>query len=433
MTRKTNLAVLMIFASTVAIAASAATVTGSVRNGTTGKPAAGDEVILLKLAGGMQEESRATTDAGGRFSLEVKDEGAPHLVRVVHQKVNYHQPLPPRTSSVQVEVFDSAARLAGVSGSIDLIRVQTDSAGSSTSLQVTEMLGVKNLSSPPKTQMSDRSFEIWLPPQAQIDSAMAAGPGGMAVNSAPAPLPEKGHYAFIFPLRPGETKFQVSYHLPYAGEANFAPRLSYGVENLAIMLPNSMQFSPAQPGVFQREIEENGVVVQVAKNVPAGKAPAFRVAGSGVIPRDAVGGGDESRDANDSNAASQNGSAASAGNRPGGGLGTPETTPDPLHSYRWYILGGLATLLAVGAVWVVSRPRPPLSPAASAASERELRDAYAAPALDRAALLLEALKEELFQLEAERLENKISPQDYARAKSGLDETLRRALRRRSSS
>jgi hypothetical protein len=255
---------------------------------------------------------------------------------------------------------------------------------------------------------------------------MAAGPGGMAVNSAPAPLPEKGHYAFIFPLRPGETKFQISYHLPYAGEANFAPRLSYGVENLAIMLPNSMQFSPAQPGVFQREIEENGVVVQVAKNVPAGKAPAFRVTGSGVIPRDAVGGGEDSGEASQNGASA--GASTSASNRPGGGLGTPETTPDPLHNYRWYILAGLATLLAVGAVWVVNRPRLPLSPA----SERESRNDYASPALDRAALLLEALKEELFQLEAERLENKISPEDYARAKAGLDETIRRALRRRSS-
>jgi hypothetical protein len=413
----------MIFVAATAIAASAATLTGSVRNGTTGKPAAGDDVILLKLAGGMQEESRGVTDAGGRFSLEIKDAAAAHLVRVVHQKVNYHQPVPPGTSSLQVEVFDSAPRLAGVSGSIDLMRVQTDPASSSL-LQVTEMLGVKNLSSPPKTQMSERSFEFWLPPQAQIDSAMAAGPGGMAVNTAPAPLPEKGHYAFIFPLRPGETKFQISYHLPYAGEANFAPRLSYGAENLAILLPSSMQFSPAQPGAFQREIEENGIVVQVAKNVPAGKAPAFRVAGSGAIPRDPVGGGE------DSGQAAQNGAAAAAppSNRPGGGLGTPEATPDPLQPYHWYILAGLATLLAGGAVWVVNRPRSQSSLAA-----RESRDISAAPALDRAALLLEALKDELFQLEAERLESKISPQEYTRAKSALDETITRALRRRSSS
>jgi len=182
-----------------------------------------------------------------------------------------------------------------------------------------------------------------------------------------------------------------------------------------------MRFLPGRQGVVQRVIEGNGVVVQVAKNVPAGTAPAFRVAGDGTIHRAAVGGGEESGEAQ------QNGAATSASNRPGGGLGTPETTPDPLHNYRWYILGGLATLLAVGAVWVANRPRPPFSPAASGSSEFS-----AASAPDRNALLLEALKEELFQLEAERLEKKISPEDYARAKAGLDETIRRALRRRSS-
>ena len=53
----------------------------------------------------------------------------------------------------------------------------------------------------------------------------------------------------------------------------------------------------------------------------------------------------------------------------------------------------------------------------------------AAPA-DRSALLLEALKEELFQLETERAENKISAGDYDQAKAALQQTLSRALRRR---
>jgi hypothetical protein len=44
-------------------------------------------------------------------------------------------------------------------------------------------------------------------------------------------------------------------------------------------------------------------------------------------------------------------------------------------------------------------------------------------------MLLEALKEELFQLEVERQQGRISHQEYEAAKSALDQTLQRALKR----
>ena len=46
-------------------------------------------------------------------------------------------------------------------------------------------------------------------------------------------------------------------------------------------------------------------------------------------------------------------------------------------------------------------------------------------------MLLEALKEELFQLEVEHKQGRISQQEYESAKSALDQTLQRALKRES--
>jgi hypothetical protein len=43
--------------------------------------------------------------------------------------------------------------------------------------------------------------------------------------------------------------------------------------------------------------------------------------------------------------------------------------------------------------------------------------------------LLEALKEELFELEVERKQGHISQEEYEKAKSALDQTLERALKR----
>ena len=49
--------------------AAAQNITGTVTNGTTGKPAAGDQVTLLALSQGMQEVGNTKTDAQGRFSF----------------------------------------------------------------------------------------------------------------------------------------------------------------------------------------------------------------------------------------------------------------------------------------------------------------------------------------------------------------------------
>jgi hypothetical protein len=408
-----------------ALAVSATTISGKVTNGTSNKPAAGDQVILIKLSQTMEQETTSKVGADGRYSLEVSDNSVPHLVRVIHDKVMYHQPAPPGTTNADVTVYDALPKLAGVTGNMDVMRMQTDQTG----LAVTEMYVLKNTSSPPRTLMSDHSFEIYMPENAALDAAMAAGPGGMPVRSAPAPLADKGHYAFIFPLRPGETRFQVSYHLPYSGSANFAPRVTLPFENVAVELPQSMQFTAADAGSFDKVVDEKGATVQVAKNVAAGKAPAFRISGSGTIPEDALsdGGGDGRSDGN----------SAAPANRPGGGIGTPENTPDPLQNYRWYVLGGIALVLAAGVFWMTNR-RPlatatgAVAVAAPGSSMVASRPLASTPAPSRNGMLLEALKEELFQLETERLQNKISAEEYEKAKAALDQTLARAMRRSNS-
>ncbi len=67
----------------------------------------------------------------------------------------------------------------------------------------------------------------------------------MPVSSSPVPTGEKGYYAFVFPVRPGETQFQLSYHLPYTGSFSFTPKVSLQTQNVAIMLPKAMKFAGA--------------------------------------------------------------------------------------------------------------------------------------------------------------------------------------------
>ena len=106
--------------------ASAQTLTGTVKNATTGKPAAGDEVVLLSLGQGMEEAGRTKADAKGNFSFKLDNAQGPHLVRVIHQEVTYHRMAPPGTTSVEVEVYDVAKKVEGLEVVADIMRVQVE-------------------------------------------------------------------------------------------------------------------------------------------------------------------------------------------------------------------------------------------------------------------------------------------------------------------
>jgi len=90
-------------------AAEAGMIHGSVKNGTTGKPAVGVEVILIQLQGGMQPVANTKSDAKGEFTFDNPGLGAqPMLVRAVYRGVNFHQPVPPGSGNVQVNIFESS-------------------------------------------------------------------------------------------------------------------------------------------------------------------------------------------------------------------------------------------------------------------------------------------------------------------------------------
>lgn len=392
-------------------------ITGTVTNKTTNKPAAGDDVVLIRLQQGMQEASRTKTDAKGRFTLEIPaaEAQAIHLVRVTHDKANYFRPAPPGTQSVEVDVYNAAAKVKGVSGEADVMRLQTDASGKS--LQIVENFFVKNESTPPLTQFSDRPFEFYLPEGAVVEGSAALSPGGMPVQASPVPLGEPNHYAFIFPIRPGETRFQISYKIPYNGSLKFAPRVAMPTDTVAVMMPKSMTFAGAP--AYSPVTEETTAQTFVARGVAPSQTLDFTVSGTGQMPRDTAAAA-SAGEASTPGGEAPSGSAATD-TRPGGGLGTPidpEAKNDPWAKYKWWILGGLGLVMAVGAGLLLKNPVP--APAQAAVSP-------AIPAGGDG--LLAAMKEELFALESDRLQGRLSEAEYREQKAALEVVLRRALLR----
>src|SRR4051794_24459434 len=262
----------------------------------------------------MEEVARTKSDAQGRFTLSVADPSTPHLIRVNHRNVNYHRSAPPGTTSVEVDVYDAAESLTNISQSVDVMRLEADGG----ELRVVEMYGITNASDPPKTLMSPKSFEMVLPEGAKITQALAAGPGGMPVTSAPIPTGQKNHYTFLFPIRPGETRFQVGYTMPYSGSAKLDPKLLRPTENFAVSIPKSMQITPAPGSKLEAKGEDAGMSVFVAQKTAAGAPVGFTVSGTGTVPLDKASDAPEQGGTNPADATNRSG--------PGGGLGTPINT-----------------------------------------------------------------------------------------------------------
>jgi hypothetical protein len=412
---------------------SATTLSGTATNGTTGKPSAGDQVILIKLSAGMEEVDHKKTDSQGKFSFQLEDGKSPYLIRAVHEGVTYHAAAPPGTTTVELKVYDVAPKLDGINVVADLLYVQASQG----KVGITRVFAVDNSSQPPRTQMNDASFEFYLPASAEIDEAQAQTSGGQPLNVSPTPQADKGRYAFDFPLRPGQTQFQVTYHLNYSGKMTIDPHLIYPLEHLVVIIPKSIAFTPAQAGIYQMQAspKQPDAMAAIASNARPGQKLSFDISGEGMLQ-----GQDQE--------ASAGGGTGEA--RPGGGLGTPIDAPDPLDKYRGYILAAFGVVLVGGAVFIVIRARSvKLSGATPAGADSSAARSLATVSLTAASsqatmagspltsgvshssMFFEGLKEELFQLELEHKQGKISDEDYLKTKAALDQTLARVIKRSS--
>ena len=260
--------------------ASAGELTGRVTNGTTKKPAVGDEVLLLTVSGGSEKESaRAKTDGTGHFSLNAADVRGTRLVRVVHHGVTYEKMAEPDATFVAIQVYEVADTLDGLTAVMDVQRFEARSD----TLEVKQLVTMHNASKPPRTLVNDRPFSIQLPPEAQVLSGLVQIADGQPLKSKPAPGERKDEYYFRFPLRPGDTRFAVVYRVPYNGEAVVEPRIRNAQERFVVMLPKSMTFEPKAGSIFQAMPDVSQDNVQGTEPVTLGQTLAFRISGTGTL------------------------------------------------------------------------------------------------------------------------------------------------------
>ena len=387
------------------MAAAADTLKGVVQNSTTNKPSAGDDVTLKKIGQGMEDVAKTKTNAKGEFSFNVPASQQPYIVWVQHQGVTYTQAALPGGVPVALRVFDAAARLKEITILDHAMALQTSEDGAT--LNGEEIYTVGNQSTPPRTLTGKQTLVFYLPEGASIKES-SVQTGKTQLKTAAIPTEEKNKFAFVFPIRPGTTQFHIIYTVPYSGKLEIDPKSDLPTGTLMVAAPDGIKFAASDSALYQANTNPQfkGVNFFVAKNVTPKQKVAFAISGKGEMPQP-----------EQQAAAPRNNGAPGEPAGPGGGLGVPNERPDPLHSGQWLFLGVLSLFLAAGGVFVYT------------SNQNVAATAGAALPQDRSKLLMEAMKEEVFQLESDRLNGKINAQDYQVAKAALDKTLQRAVQR----
>jgi len=417
----------------LASACFAGTVTGTVTNGTTGKPAASVDVILIELQGAMQPVAQTKTDSNGHYELNHPELGSgPMLVRAVYRGVNYHEPATPGKTTVDIEVFEPTEKSNAFSVAARAIVFEPGDA----SLVVDEEYLISNKTEPPVAfYRPGGSFEFSLPPDAELGDVAVVGTSGMPVKQTPVSK-GNGLEAIDYPFRPGDSSVRLSYRVPYPGNRTslkFSSR--YPVSRVAIFAPPAVEVSG---NGFAPAGQQQGFNVFMKESVAANTLEAVSVSGTGPMPQAQA---DTTSDGTQNPSVNSRVESAAP-------VASVTTLPARLDSVRWYVLGGLAALFALGLIYVWRQPQVRFAPSPGEAGVQiapveEVKPSRvaslvgpsetapssssngAAASMDRAVRgSLDELKDVLFRLELRRQAGTISETEYASERDRIQQVLR---------
>lgn len=431
--------------------AAAGTVTGTVTNGTNGKPAVGVQVILIQLQGGMQPVESTKTDATGHYQITNPGVGGqmPMLIRAVFHDVLYHAPLTPGKTVVDVTVYEPTSKPGAVSVATHAVIIQPNGA----ELLVGEEFTVENKTQPPMTYSLDGgSFLFTVPDGAQINEVDAAGSSGMPVVQSTL---DKGKNlkAIAYAFKPGENQVRISYKLPYtANQLKLHLVSPYLAERLVVASPPTVQI--AAEGLVSGQPEQ-GFSIYMHDTVAANSPVNINISGTAPPPQQggasspASGSGQSGGEVGPPSADdSQNPSVNSRLEQSGAEAPTTAATTMParLDSLKWILVAGFAGIFALGMIFLWRRPQTIQASAAGAALaggatvaspansgsrvpvSSSAASAAVAEANKHVSGGLDELKDTLFRLELRHQAGTVSEGDYSRERARIEQLLRDLVR-----
>jgi hypothetical protein len=300
----------------------AAAVEGVVINGTTGREQPGVEVTLIKLDQGMVPVGTTKSDPAGKFRFGVDAEpGAPMLLRGDFEGVNYNQMIPPgsRAADVRLTVYRSAPARDTAGAPEQRIILLEPSGGQ---MIVSEFYVYRNNAQPPVTYVDPKqgTLRFYLPPAAKgVVQVNATGPGGMPLKQTAEKTNEPDFYKVNFPIKPGETRLDITYLVPYHSPMEFEVHSAYDWLTTRVAAPSGVTLQ----GEGMEALPENPQIKASIFGLPEAKSYKMTISGEGRLSRGEEQGGEQNAD-------------------------SISISPAPINNKLWLVLGFAMGILALG-------------------------------------------------------------------------------------
>jgi hypothetical protein len=223
-------------------ATASAAVTGTVINKTTGKPQAGATVALNKLGQqlGIEMIDQAKSGPDGSFTINQDIAGpTPYLIRTAFDGVTYNHMLPPgsQTTGLTIEVYNASKQPGASKVSKHMVLFQPADG----QMTVNETYLFENSGQTAWNDPGAGTLHFFLPAAAQGKvQAEVTGPGSMPIGAPTAKTTQPEIYEIDYPVKPGETRFDLTYRVPYTEGAPYAGKIVTKDENTYLIVPNGV-------------------------------------------------------------------------------------------------------------------------------------------------------------------------------------------------
>jgi hypothetical protein len=229
-----------------------AAIDGVVINGTTNKPQPGSTVTLYQTSNqGPQNLGSIKTDAQGKFAFTQDVQpgvgGGPLLLQAVYDGVQYNLTIPPgrATSGVTIPVYQATKSPGEATIDRHFFVLEPSPDGT---MQVSEGFLYKNDGKTTWNDPDRGTLQFELPPAAQgkVEINVVA-PGGLPIRRAPDPLGKPNQFKLDFPIKPGETRVDLSWNIPFQSPGVFNDHLLSKAGMIQMVAPPGVEFKG--PGV----------------------------------------------------------------------------------------------------------------------------------------------------------------------------------------
>jgi hypothetical protein len=217
-----------------------AAVSGTVINRSTGQPQAGATVGLDRVSqNGMERIGEAKTDAQGKFTIDQKIEG-PNLLRAEYQGVSYYHMVAPGspTTGITVDIYNASKEPGEAKVSKHMLMFEPGSG----KMTVEETFLCENTGKTAWHDSTRGTLQFYLPAGAEGKAQVSAtAPGGMPIAAGVLKTSKPDVFAVDFPIKPGETRFDINYSLPYVRSAPYEGKIVSNDQNTYLIAPNGVE------------------------------------------------------------------------------------------------------------------------------------------------------------------------------------------------